>query len=34
MQTKLVAGFLMALGFGGVGFIDDYIKVVKSAISV
>ena len=29
MQTKLVAGFLMALGFGGVGFIDDYIKVVK-----
>ena len=29
MQTKLIAGLLMALGFGGVGFLDDYIKVVK-----
>ena len=29
MQTKLLGGFLMAVGFGGVGFIDDYIKVVK-----
>ena len=26
---KLFAGFFMALGFGFVGFIDDYIKVVK-----
>ncbi|HIU30683.1 MAG TPA: phospho-N-acetylmuramoyl-pentapeptide-transferase [Candidatus Caccousia avistercoris] len=27
--TKAVGGLLMALGFGFVGFIDDYIKVVK-----
>lgn len=27
--TKAVGGLLMALGFGLVGFIDDYIKVVK-----
>ena len=25
----LVGGFLMALGFGAIGFLDDYIKVVK-----
>ena len=25
----LVGGFLMALGFGVIGFLDDYIKVVK-----
>lgn len=29
MMVKVVGGFLMALGFGAVGFIDDYIKVVK-----
>ncbi|MFI3140722.1 MAG: phospho-N-acetylmuramoyl-pentapeptide-transferase [Clostridia bacterium] len=28
-QTKLIAGILMALCFAGVGFADDYIKVVK-----
>lgn len=27
--TKAVGGLLMALGFGMVGFLDDYIKVVK-----
>ena len=27
--TKAVGGLLMALGFGLVGFLDDYIKVVK-----
>ncbi len=27
--TKAVGGLLMALGFGLVGFVDDYIKVVK-----
>lgn len=27
--TVLIAGFLMALLMGGIGFIDDYIKVVK-----
>lgn len=27
--TKIFAGLLMALGFGFIGFIDDYIKVVK-----
>ena len=26
---KLLAGLVMALGFGFVGFVDDYIKVVK-----
>lgn len=26
---KLLAGLIMAIGFGFVGFIDDYIKVVK-----
>ncbi len=26
---RIIAGILMALGFGAVGFIDDYIKVVK-----
>ena len=25
----LVGGFAMALGFGVIGFLDDYIKVVK-----
>lgn len=29
MRTKIVGGLLMALGFGAVGFFDDYIKVVK-----
>lgn len=29
MRTKIVSGLLMALGFGAVGFFDDYIKVVK-----
>lgn len=29
MRTKLVSGLLMALGFGAIGFFDDYIKVVK-----
>ena len=29
MYTKLWSGVLMALGFGFVGFVDDYIKVVK-----
>lgn len=29
MYTKLWSGVLMALGFGFVGFIDDYIKSVK-----
>ena len=27
--TKAAGGLLMALGFGFIGFIDDYIKVVK-----
>lgn len=27
--TKAVGGLLMALGFGAIGFLDDYIKVVK-----
>ena len=26
---RLVAGFVMALSFGALGFIDDYVKVVK-----
>ncbi len=29
MQVKVIAGGLMALAFGAIGFIDDYIKVVK-----
>ena len=29
LKVKLVAGILLALGFGLVGFADDYIKVVK-----
>ena len=29
ISTKLWAGLVMALGFGIVGFADDYIKVVK-----
>ena len=28
-EFKLVAGLLMALGFSLIGFIDDYIKVIK-----
>lgn len=28
-KTKLVAGALLALCCGGIGFLDDYIKVVK-----
>ena len=27
--TRLFAGFVTAIGFGGIGFADDYIKVVK-----
>lgn len=26
---RLIAGIIMAIGFGGIGFIDDYIKVAK-----
>lgn len=29
MMIKVIAGLLMALGFGLIGFFDDYIKVVK-----
>lgn len=29
MTLKLIAGLIMSLGFGGIGFLDDYIKVVK-----
>lgn len=29
MYTKLWSGVLMALGFAFIGFVDDYIKVVK-----
>ena len=29
LGTKVVGGFVMALGFGAIGFIDDYIKVIK-----
>ncbi|MGI6283731.1 phospho-N-acetylmuramoyl-pentapeptide-transferase [Caproicibacterium lactatifermentans] len=29
LGTKVIGGYLMALGFGAIGFIDDYIKVVK-----
>ena len=28
-SIKLVAGVVMALGFGLMGYVDDYIKVVK-----
>lgn len=28
-QIRLIAGLIMALGFGALGFIDDYVKVVK-----
>ena len=29
VKVKLYAGIIMALGFGLIGFVDDYIKVVK-----
>lgn len=29
MMLKIIAGLLMALAYGAVGFLDDYIKVVK-----
>lgn len=29
MKVKLVSGIILALGFGIIGFADDYIKVVK-----
>ena len=29
MMVKVIGGALMALAFGAIGFIDDYIKVVK-----
>ena len=29
LKVRVFAGLGMALGFGAVGFIDDYIKVVK-----
>ncbi len=29
MKVKVFGGLLMAVGFGGIGFFDDYIKVVK-----
>lgn len=29
MYTKLISGIMMALAFGLIGFVDDYIKVVK-----
>lgn len=29
IYLKIIAGLLMALGFGAIGFLDDYIKVVK-----
>jgi phospho-N-acetylmuramoyl-pentapeptide-transferase len=29
IRSKIIAGVLMALGFGVIGFADDYIKVVK-----
>ena len=29
MMVKVIGGFLMAVAFGAIGFIDDYIKVVK-----
>ncbi|WOC31509.1 MULTISPECIES: phospho-N-acetylmuramoyl-pentapeptide-transferase [Caproicibacterium] len=27
--TRVIGGYLLALAFGGIGFLDDYIKVVK-----
>ena len=29
MQVKVFGGLFMAVGFGAIGFFDDYIKVVK-----
>ncbi len=29
VRVRLIAGVLMALGYGAIGFTDDYIKVVK-----
>ena len=29
MQVKVFGGLFMAIGFGAIGFFDDYIKVVK-----
>ena len=29
MQVKALGGLFMAVGFGAIGFYDDYIKVVK-----
>ena len=29
MKTKVFGGLIMAVGFGAIGFFDDYIKVVK-----
>lgn len=29
MRTKITSGLLMACGFGLIGFLDDYIKVIK-----
>jgi phospho-N-acetylmuramoyl-pentapeptide-transferase len=29
MRTKIFGGLCMAVGFGAIGFFDDYIKVVK-----
>lgn len=29
IKIKLISGVVMALGFGLIGFVDDYIKVVK-----
>ena len=29
LQIKIVGGLLMACGFGFIGFLDDYIKVIK-----
>ncbi|MBE6738488.1 MAG: phospho-N-acetylmuramoyl-pentapeptide-transferase [Ruminococcaceae bacterium] len=28
-QSKIIIGLIMALGYGIIGFVDDYIKVVK-----
>ncbi|MBE6788949.1 MAG: phospho-N-acetylmuramoyl-pentapeptide-transferase [Ruminococcaceae bacterium] len=28
-QNRLIAGIIMALAFGALGFVDDYVKVVK-----
>lgn len=29
MLTKIFSGLLMAIGYGAIGFIDDYVKVTK-----